>query len=179
MDSQTAREYFREIVKILEKHNLDWVVAQINEEIRIGKLGKGEFAIVKQSDQDFQTDDTPQQRLFERQSEYRTPRKEQSKKEKFNVLIPYTDEEKLDILINAVRRLLVETSDIEKAVIDFFRQEGNENQYSAEVSFFSEDANEVNLHLSYQEVSKKQDNKSELKKYLDEISAEINHDNSK
>ena len=146
MNDNDATEYYNALVEILNQKNAGWVVQQVAEEVRFGKITSGEFSITKVD----KFHDPYQTTLFERRGDYRI-----SKKEKLNQILPFTLQEKLLVLIKAIRRLVIDTSDIRRHLTNFAEMETRETSTKPDIRFYSEEVNEVTISLSE---SKSQDN---------------------
>ncbi len=166
MDDGSATEYFAALARILNEKDLGWVVNQVNDEIRFGKVGSGEFLAVKEE----RRNESIQTSFFESREDYKI-----KKKEKFNVIVPYTEKEKLKLLIEAIKRLVIDTTEMENHIMDFFTQPNGKNEVT--LIFYSENGVPEPLVLVKNETQEKNGNIDELRKFLDELSEEIENDN--
>lgn len=168
MNENDATEYYNAFVGMLNRKNADWVVQQVAEEVRFGKITSGEFSISKIDG----VHDSYQNTLFERRGEYRI-----SKKEKLNQIVPFTPQEKLILLIRAIRRLVIDTSNIQRHVINFAETETKGTNIKPDIRFYSEEVNEDTFSLIESRSQINQEAVIKLEGLLAQLESEAGNDN--
>jgi hypothetical protein len=168
MNNVDATEYFNALVELLNSNDLGWVVNQVNEEIQSGKIVSNEFPIIKQDPFLNARQDT----LFERGGEYRTRRRE-----RFNQIVPFSQKERLILLIKALKRLAIDTSNIQKHVTAFVQFEAKKTDIKPDIRFYSEDTNADNFSLSRSESQGSQADIAKLEQLLTSLEHEVTNDN--
>jgi len=122
MNDQKCEEIRHRLEALLKQHRLEWVIGQVNEEIRSGKMTSEAVVAVKDEAS------VP--------SEIRPTRKPRVTKEKFLRRVNYTKREQLVLLIDAVERAVVDVIDLGLQVGDFVEKE---SVHGKEVKFASEE----------------------------------------
>jgi hypothetical protein len=168
MNENDATEYYNAFVEMLNRKNADWVVQQVAEEVRFGKITSGEFSISKIDG----AHDSYQNALFERRGDYRI-----SKKEKLNQIVPFTPQEKLVLLIKAIRRLVIDTSNIQGHVINFAEKETKGTNIKPDIRFYSEEVNEDTFSLIASKSQINQEAVVKLEGLLSQLESEAGNDN--
>ena len=108
MNELEYQEAYNSLVDILNNNGLDWVAAQVAEHIRIGKTIQKEIDTLKEerypqlfSDDDFQS------------------RFRKGSRDTFPVVIDYEPRERLELLLNAIEKVVLDTAQIESEILDY------------------------------------------------------------
>lgn len=143
MTDEDCGEVFRQLVSMLNDRQMSWVIDEVNEVLRAGKLI-----------------DEPVENSSKRSSrEFRTTRE-------------YTPQEALLILIDSIESVVVHTAFIEKEVTFFFRREGQEFRISPEVRFLSEGESEPTV-FSYASAIDRAEQATRLERLLEQLRSEV------
>ena len=92
---------------------MQWVLDQVNEQIRLGKTESKEIA----PDEDYRQTNLP---AFDAKS---LKRGRTRKKEEFLVTTEYTEKEKLFLLVDAIDQVVVNTNTMVRETLDFMQRE--------------------------------------------------------
>lgn len=123
MDNEEIRDVDRRLRDIATKHGLDWVLAQVDEEIRVGKLTQKRVSTYKED-------------------EDRSPNTDRGfrpvSKATLTASVEYSDQEKLLLLIDAIEQAAVNTTLMaDETVSRLAELRGNDRPF--EVKFMPED----------------------------------------
>lgn len=145
LTSDESEQIFTELEKILAKQEMSWVADQVNEQIRLGK---------------------PVQREIEEKEGIANPSNRRKAKVTYPTTVEYLPNEKLDLLVNAIKAVVVDTALMEKELFKFFpSKEGQPKQI-----IFCEDESGAIAHTLLEEEGKSRiKNAKILKGLLDEI----------
>jgi hypothetical protein len=158
MDNEQCREIYQQLIRILERENLDWVIDLATEDIDSGKVLKQ-----KQNSQE-----NVQMSLLEQQENLTTSVSERGT----NVVIrEYTEKEKLRILIDIIKQTIVDTTLMESRVISFFQNSEYFMDMSAEIRFASN--RQETFSLSLDNIFKREKKAYELLDFLQELKKEV------
>ena len=106
MNQDEANEAYEDLMATLQEHKLDWVVDQVRAHVRAGKL-----VDVKNIDESRRR---PEEYVLSTSSqESRQPKKGFTTE-------PYTADERLGIVLNAIEVIAVQTTDIQNSLVEFF-----------------------------------------------------------
>jgi hypothetical protein len=167
MNANDALEYYNALLEMLSSKNATWVLDQVNEEVRFGKIEVGEFSLSKEKS----FDNIFQRRLLDQGSEYRV-----RGKEKLFQIIPFTPQERLILLIKAIRRLVVDTSRIQEHVLAFAKREMKEAGIKSDINFYSDDGERETFSLAAAHAQLNQEDINRLEQLLQELEAEAEND---
>ncbi|NOK33882.1 hypothetical protein HMI49_11795 [Corallococcus exercitus] len=122
MDEQEADNVFRQLISILGGLGLGWVAAQVLEQVRVGQT-KRESVPMEQLE-------LPRDTLS---SQLEVPRggtrgrKPQRKKEELIKTLEYSRKDRLRLLLDGIKRTVIQTADMESEATEFFRQEKSDD----------------------------------------------------
>ena len=112
MEDREYQELYNSLITVLQKKRLNWVINEIDEQIRIGKLEEKEAKPLKE------------RKLLEQNAlpgfQQDTSLFEYGSKTKFQVRREYKPQERLLILINAIEQAVINIVEIENEVMAFF-----------------------------------------------------------
>ncbi|MBG1270860.1 hypothetical protein [Nostoc sp. WHI] len=146
MNNNEYKNLYDQLKKILKEYNLTWVVEQVNETIREGKIVNVEES-------------------FPRKSKTKTHR---IKKENFS------EKEKLFLLIDAFERIILDSSEIENELNEFLTEENRESILDPKLLFSEEDDEDYQVIFYTDSVKVRQQIAMELKNLLDMLRKEVN-----
>ena len=107
MKDRAADQYFSKLSEILSANKLSWVVASVNEVIRIGKLESKRLEV---------EDDIPdEQDVLVRSEKGRSS-------QKFTVSVDYTPQERLLLLVDGLRAATMDASKVELATAELIQR---------------------------------------------------------
>ena len=160
MTDKECLETYQRLVDILNQNRLAWVVAQVEEQIRLGKTTEKEIDTLKEGRGEFE--------LFT--IEDYPSRLRKGPKATFPVTVDYQPPERLALLLDAVERVIVNTVDMENHLIEYF---GKEVDNWIGVEFYSETPNSVPNRIGKETVVSRLENGRQLKHLLDAMRKEI------
>jgi len=112
MRDEEATEYFEKLAAILQRHNLAWVIAEVRDTLRLGKLRTKALRVETELWADGADDSVlsppPRKRSVER----------------FTVSEPYTPREALQILLVAICSLTTDLAAIERRIGTLIERSG-------------------------------------------------------
>ncbi len=114
MNELDYQEAYDTLVEILNNNGLGWVASQVDEHIRIGKTIQKEIETLKE-------DRYPQ--LFSDdvyQSRFR-----KGARDTFPVVEEYQPRERLELLVDAIEKVVLDTAQIESEVLDYVGKNWN------------------------------------------------------
>jgi hypothetical protein len=128
---QEAEALYEELIDLLADAGWGWVVGQVLDEIRLGKMEAKRVRVSEISLSD----------------EYlvvsRTPEKPRAKSEIFTHTVPYTPNERLALLVKAMERSTIELFDIYVATTEFTERRRQQSEaglhHPLSIEFRSED----------------------------------------
>lgn len=112
MTNQDAKEYFTRLMEILMRQKLDWVVAEVNNTIRLGKLRSKKLRV----EEDLWVQGEARNVL--------EPGTGKKSPQKFTVSEPYTAQEELRILVTAISSLTVDLAAVERRTVRLVERSG-------------------------------------------------------
>jgi len=160
MNNDECKEVFDTLIKMLNDQGLGWVVEQVQEQIRIGKTEEKEIKTLKEarhSPSIFELDD------------YRKQLKT-GPLATFPVAVEYGSEERLQLLIDAIEQVVVNTAQMEESFTSFFE---TELPNLRDIRFFSEDGTSSPREINRQSAVIRNEEAKKLKQLLEELRTEI------
>lgn len=151
MNENELTRLYQSLTKILEAHNLSWVIDQVNEQVLLGKTEEIEIL------------DDRQLLLFEANARNRRRRKKE--RASFLKTREYFEKEKVLLLIDAIEQSVINTGLMIYDVIEYFDKEAGVRT----VAFYSEGyekifvTDDLNIFFIWK-----------LKKLLDQLRSQIN-----
>lgn len=164
MDDRECNETYRFLVDILAQSGLDWVIEQVEEQIRLGKTLKKKVDTLRVSRKRF----SEQPSLFS--VEGHAERFEKGPKATFPVTEEYQAPERLALLIDAIEHAVVNTSEMEYHLINFW---GEEVKGFQDIRFHSEELESEPVTIDRQTVSSRLEQGKRLKNLLDRLREQI------
>lgn len=116
ISDRKASRIFEKLSQTLQDHQLSWVLEQIDEQIAQGKTEKIKIQIYKEVLQDAEKE---QRSLFHGLQTVSRKLKPSTKQERV-VIVEYTPQERLLLLIDAIENVIVQTAEMEHQVTGFF-----------------------------------------------------------
>jgi hypothetical protein len=159
MNDTEIKDAYNRLVSILKENGLEWVTAQVSEQIRIGKTVEREIETLK----DVEKIPIVYEKGFTR------PLKK-GPKELFPVSVKFEPAEQLELLIDAIEISVIETAYIENAVVVYFEKEWQNHQG---IIFISDDLESKPISLNAETSKARFANTSKLKDLLDTLRKEV------
>ncbi len=147
MNNNEYKNLYYQLKKILNEYNLTWVVEQVNETIREGKIVNVEESLP-------------------RKSKTKTHRIKQEN---------FSEKEKLFLLIDAFERIILDSSEIENELNEFLTEENRESILDPKILFSEEDDEDYQVIFYTDSVKVRQQIAMELKNLLDMLRKEVNN----
>jgi hypothetical protein len=160
MNNDECQEVFDTLVKMLNDQGLGWVVAQVQEQIRLGKTVEKEIKTLREAKH------SPS--IFEL-DEYRKQLKT-GPLATFPVPVEYNSKERLQLLIDAIEQAVVNTAQMEENFTSFFEKE---LPHLSDIRFFSEDGTLSPREINRQSAVVRNDQAIKLKQLLEDLRQEI------
>jgi hypothetical protein len=160
MNEQETIQAFQRLMKMLNENELGWVAEQVSEQIRIGKTIQREIETLKEGKGMplFSTIDDYSRKLM------RGP------KAKFPVTVEYQPNERLELLIYAIRQSVVDTADMEQHLISFTEKD---DETPKRIQFYNDGPNSEPKTISASTIRKRYDNSKRLNELLESLQKEI------
>ena len=150
-------EIHNELRTALIKTDLSWIIEQYDEEVEQGKIIEKKGIELKKSPSLF-----PEEYSFEKSIQ-------NSKSDKFIISIPYTEEEKLTLLLDSISHIF-EIIEIEKTVFNFF---SDKIKNFKSIQFYNEQK-EGMIEINKDDLKKNEINLIEIKNLIEKIKMEYN-----
>ena len=115
MTSEGIREAYRSLSEALTSTGLGWILHQVEDRVREGRPVEKEARIFK--------DEEPGEQVFATGGEAATPRRP-GKPTLMMTLEPWTDDCRLQFLIDAIRHAIVHAADVENEQLKLLRRYG-------------------------------------------------------
>lgn len=109
MDAQDAQDLFRQLSEFLVEHGFQWIVLEVNNQIASGRLEQRKVKVTKPVE-----DENSEPSLFNMEHGAPPQRYAEGSKATFVVAIPYSPQEQLRILLDAIERVFVDSARIER-----------------------------------------------------------------
>lgn len=175
MTDDECRRLCQQLIKLLQRLELQWVVELFKQEINAGKLilQEEEYRqIPERSIRDFQED--VQLRIQELR--YIEAESDSSRRRQTSLMaIEYSDSEKLKILISFVKQAVVDTTFLESEVVRYFRDDSIFVRRNSLIRF-TDAADDASAHeLSLDNIADKEAHARNLNALLNEILEEMNN----
>lgn len=156
---QECTEIFEQLSKVLSESRLDWITSQVSEEIRIGKTIQRQIETLKDvQESGFAT-------FGDNVGNFK-----KGPKATYAVTVEYTSEERLELLIDSVRRAVVNTADMEDYLVRFC--ESDENRPS-KIEFHSDESGKQPRLIDRQALVTRFDATRILAELLESLRSEI------
>jgi hypothetical protein len=110
MAQRDLDEAYNEILDLLRRHELSWVVGQVQDQVRAGKPATR--MVTPRS--------APVSDLFA--GEVSQPRRQ--RRERLAATEPYSASERLRLALEAIERAVIQTVEVQREVVEFFDSEG-------------------------------------------------------
>lgn len=160
MNDRECNEAYERLINILNQNKLEWIVTQVEEQVRSGKTVEKEIDTLKESRRGFDLftiDDYPSRLM-------------KGPKATFPVTVEYQPSERLVLLLDAIEQAIVNTAEMEHHFIEYF---GGEVDNWQGVEFYSEDPNSRPVAINKETVLSRLDNGKQLKQLLDALRQEV------
>jgi hypothetical protein len=113
MTEDEAATIFRELAALLQKHDLQWVVTETLDQVRLGRTSRESISIEP----------------FESSAELSLPEaahatKRRARKELLTKTVPYSKVERLGLLLDGIERATIHPLEMESDTIAFFENYG-------------------------------------------------------
>lgn len=161
MDQQEAAEVERRLREMLMENNLDWVVEQVDEAIRGGKLGQKEATMLKEYYDEEGTFDFGLDRQFVNKG-----------KTKLTAIEEYPVREKVQLLIDATEQAAVVSTFMANEAIQGLSNLHNEGEPSR-IKFVAEDGTEESS-ADLTQISERSQAADHLRELLDRLRNMVN-----
>jgi hypothetical protein len=161
MNDQECIHVFQQLIKIINDNGLGWVAEQVSEQIRIGKTIQREIETLKEGKglPLFSTVDDYSSKLI------KGPRVT------FPVTVEYQPNERLELLINAVRQTIVDTADMEHYLVSFLEKN---DDAPARIQFYLDEPNSEPKSIGAETIAIRHESSKRLNGLLESLQKEIN-----
>jgi len=159
MNDQECNQAYESMVGILNQNGLEWVTAQVAEQIRIGKTIQREIETLQE---------VRGRGLFT-VADYSSQLKK-GPKATFPVTVDYEPPERLRLLIDAVEQAVVNTASMEHHLSEYFEREGRDWQG---IRFYADEPASEPKSLDKRSGASRFENSRKLKELLDALRQEI------
>lgn len=159
MNDQECNQTYEALSDILKQYGLEWVTTQVTQQILLGKTIEQEIETLKED---------REARMFASQ-DY-SSRLKRGPKATFPVPIEYKPSERLELLIDAVQRSVISTTDMEHHLVEFFESQSNNWQG---IQFSGDEPGSEPKPLDRVMVSSRVDGSRKLKELLEALRREI------
>ncbi len=159
MNEQECMRMYEQLVKMLDEKGLEWVTAQVAEQIRIGKTIQREIETLKEvRDTGFFTVDDYPSRL------------KRGPKATFAVTVDYEPSERLELLIDAIKQAVVNTADMEHHLIEFCERD---EKSPKKIEFRNDEPRNEPKPINRQAIAVRLDSAKKLGELLEALRKEI------
>lgn len=160
MTEEQCQEAYSTLTNILTQNNLDWVIGEVDNEIRLGKivdrLVKERSRQQSGSDLSFEIVDTRNQRLSSR------PIYVQQR-------VEYTGQERIHILIRAIEHAVINVGDIEENTANSLARHGG----FVRLVFEPDGTNEQSFVIEQSQVTIRSKSREQLRQLLEQIKDQV------
>ena len=144
---------------MLNENGLEWVTAQVTEQIRIGKTIHREIETLKEvRDTGFFTFDDYPSRL------------KKGPKATFTVTVDYESSERLELLIDAIKQAVVNTAEMEHHLVEFCEQD---EKSPKKIEFRNDEPRSESKPINRQAITVRIDSTKKLGELLEALRKEI------
>ena len=158
MNEQECIQVYETLTDLLVGNGLDWVAAQVAEQISLGRPVEREIETLRMGRE------SPQLVMGEVFVPQRGP------KASFTVTEPYKPPERLALLIDGIEEAIVKSSNIEVEAIKYLSEEDHS---PPEVQFYPDEPGSEARSISMATATIRQHNSHKLKGLLEEVRREI------
>ncbi len=169
MDDTKTVLIFEQLAETLQAHDLGWVVDQINEQLAQGKTEQVKISIYKEVSVEEPTKE--QMHLFDGQ-DVKKSLKPSTKQERM-VIFEYSPQERLRLLVEAVKNVVSQTTELEEHVTKFYNGDvlgEPQRDIDANIIFYSEQSTDTDPFIfSKNNVGKSREFTDKLKPLLEKL----------
>jgi hypothetical protein len=160
MTAEECNIVYDTLVSTLDISGLQWIVSQVEEQLRLGKTVEKEIRTLTEG----RSRDTLQG--FE---EYREHLRS-GPKATFPITIEYEPKEKLSLLIEAIEQAVIDTAEMENHIIEFF---GKDLLSLESVAFYPDEGDKETVSINRQSAASRHVHGANLKQLFEILRKEI------
>jgi hypothetical protein len=160
MNEQESVHIFQRLTSMLDENGMGWVTQQVLEQIRIGKTIQREIETLKEGRS------AP---LFSTIDDY-SSKLTRGPKVTFPVTIAYQPYEQLELLINAIKRAIVDTAEMEQHLMSFVQKQ---DEAPKRILFYADEPNSEPKPISADENEARYQPSKRLNELLESLRKEI------
>ena len=165
MDDQKCQVIYAEFEGLLKENKFEWVIAQLEEQIRLGKTVSQKIEAVKIDPQELGL-------AFDTEEPSGKGRKNASK-DTFLKRVGYSPRERLQLIIGATEHAVVDVGEISAHLAEFLRQG---ELTVREITLVSEEENVLARSFPLKESSSRTDAVAKLRSLLSALKLEVSKD---
>lgn len=160
MNEQECLHVFQSLTNILNENGMEWVSLQVAEQIRIGKTIQREIETLKEgkSAHSFYEFDNYSSKLTK------------GPKATFPVTVEYQPDEQLELLINAIKRAIVDTAEMEQHLFSFIKEN---TEKSESILFYTDEPNSEPKFIGAEKIESRIGQVKRLSELLEALRKEI------
>jgi len=159
MNELDYQEAYHTLETALKSNGLEWVTVQVAEHIRMGKTIQREI--------DTLTEDQAMNRYLSNEFQYQFRK---GPRATFPAVVNYEPHERLELLINAIEMVVIDTAQIESEVIADFKSKWNNH---LGIQFFADEPGLEPRSLTSEISKSRLENSSRLRELLDLLKKEV------
>jgi hypothetical protein len=170
MNNEESIQAFKDIVEVLRREGMDWMVIQVNDTIALGKPQTKKVKPFKES-----SGRPSYPASVHEQTDFTSMKELTGNETELTGTIDYTPTERLLILIDAVEQTIAETVDMEIFSISILERLATiQNQSITGINFISERDDVLSHQINNSSSSIRKSNIDHLRQLLRQVKADIN-----
>lgn len=160
MNEEESIHAFQRLTKILNESHMEWVSQQVSEQIQIGRTIQREIETFKEG---------KEMPLFSTIDDY-SSKLMKGPRVTFPVTVEYESNERLELLIDAIKQAIVDTAEMEQHLIDFIEKD---ERSPKNILFYADEPNSEPKSISKETISARYENTKLLNNLLETLRKEI------
>jgi hypothetical protein len=161
MNDKECDEVYQRLTDMVNQIGLEWVIAQVAEQIRLWKTVEKEIETLRE---------TRTERTLFTVNEYRSEFRK-GPKATFPVTVEYSSRERLSLLIDAIEQAVVNTADMEHHLLNFFDKATE--KWDGVIQFYSEEPDIRPRSIDKRVSASRLESSRRLRQLLDNLRQEI------
>jgi hypothetical protein len=158
MDDQEIETIFEGLSQMITQHKMDWVITQVSEQIRLGKIKDEEVKVLRHKRVTGRSPH-PDRYMAELQP---------GPRESFLRTVEYSPKERLLLLVEAIEQAVANTAEMERELNVFYKRQG-----FSRFLFQPDEETRESFQISPDGIVFRESYVTELKQLLDELRAEL------
>lgn len=159
MNENECTQIYEQLIKMVNEKWLGWVTVQVAEQIKIGKIVHREIETLKED---------RVMGLFTI-DEYRS-RLKRGPKATFAVTEEYKPSERLELLIDAIKEVIVNTADMEHHLVEFYEKD---EKSPKKIEFRNDELTNEAKYINKQAIAERYEHAKQLGELLEALHKEI------